>query len=89
MHKVFGLFTISTVAFLASPAGAETDSTGKLLSPAVPGGLTSSEVAARARATSYRAAQQSEALAQAEARLDQALVAYYPKLTLSAVYQRN
>jgi outer membrane protein len=89
MHKFVGLFSVMSVALFASPAGAEAEATGALLSPAMPGGLTSSQVAAGARATSYRAAEQSQALAQAEAKLDQALVAYYPKLTLSAVYQRN
>jgi outer membrane protein TolC len=53
-----------------------------------PGGLTSDEAASHAETTSYDAGQRRQELAAAEARLYQALVAYYPRLGLTASYTR-
>jgi outer membrane protein TolC len=58
------------------------------MAPNPAGGLTSDQVAARAAETSFDAAARRQALAAAEARLDQAKVAYYPKLTLTGAYTR-
>jgi outer membrane protein len=58
------------------------------LAPAVGGGLTSDVVATRARETNFDAAAKVEALKAANARLEQARVAYYPRLTLTARYTR-
>src|SRR4051794_36593172 len=52
------------------------------------GGLTADEVAIRAQETSFDAAARREAIAAAEARVDQAYVAYYPKLALTGRYAR-
>ncbi len=72
--------------------GADAISSGStveaLFPPPIAGGLSADQVARRAAATSYRAAAQGQALAAAEARLDQALVAYFPKLTVTASYTR-
>jgi outer membrane protein len=66
------------------PLGAAIDA---LLTPSA-GGLTSEQAAQRAQTTSYDAAQRRQELAAAEARLYQALVAYYPRLALTASYTR-
>src|SRR4051794_7511164 len=52
------------------------------------GGLTADEVAVRAQETSFDAAARREAIAAAEARVNQAQVAYYPRLTLTGRYGR-
>ncbi len=59
-----------------------------LFEQATPGGLTADEVARQARATSYVAAAQNEALVAAQARVNEALVAYFPKLTAIGSYTR-
>jgi outer membrane protein TolC len=69
-------------------AAQSSDSLTTLLAPATPGGLTSDTAATRTRDTSYDAAGKADALKQASAKLQQALTAYYPKLTLTARYQR-
>jgi len=85
---------VSRMAFCAtllagSAAGAQSpESLNTLLAPATPGGLTSETAATRARDTSYDAAGKAEALKAAGAKLQQALTAYYPKLTLTARYTR-
>jgi outer membrane protein TolC len=71
-------------AFAASPA----DKLDVHLTPKSSGGLTSDEVASRAQETSFDAAARRQALVAAEARLDQAKVAYYPKLALTGSYTR-
>ncbi|MET0594255.1 MAG: TolC family protein, partial [Polyangiaceae bacterium] len=58
------------------------------LAPVSSSGLTAEQVAKRAEETSFDAAAKRQALAAAEARLDQATVAYYPKLTLTGNYTR-
>jgi outer membrane protein TolC len=58
------------------------------MAPSPGGGLTSEQVAARAQETSFDAAARRQALAAAEARLEQAKVAYLPKLTLTGSYTR-
>src|SRR5258708_5679437 len=80
----------STAALPARAAGAQAPDTldSRLSPPISGGGLTSEQVAARAKETSFDAAQKREALNAAEAKLDEALVAYYPKLQLTARYQR-
>jgi outer membrane protein TolC len=55
---------------------------------ATPGGLVSDEVARRASANSFDALAQQKALLAASAKVDQALVAYVPKLSLTARYTR-
>jgi outer membrane protein TolC len=52
------------------------------------GGLTADQVAARAQETSFDAAARREAIHAAEGRLEQAAVAYVPKLTLTGRYTR-
>jgi outer membrane protein TolC len=83
------ILSIAGLLVLEGLAHAQPSSVDALIAAGTPGGLTSDQVALRARATSYNAAAQRAVLAQAEARLDQALVAYFPRLTLSATYQRN
>jgi outer membrane protein len=58
------------------------------LAPSPGGGLTADQVAARAQETSFDAAARREAIHAAEARLGQAQVAYYPKLTFTGRYTR-
>ncbi|HEX9295574.1 MAG TPA: hypothetical protein VF881_07055, partial [Polyangiaceae bacterium] len=53
-----------------------------------PGGLTSEAVGTRAEATSFEAAARREDLAAAVAAVDQALVAYFPKVTVTGRYTR-
>jgi outer membrane protein TolC len=81
------LATPDARAEAAEPRGASTQTLDAFLAPA-PGGLTSAQAAQRARDTSYDAAQRRQALAAAEARLDEAMVAYYPKLQLLGSYTR-
>jgi outer membrane protein TolC len=71
-----------------SAAAQSPDSLNALLAPATPGGLTSDAAATRARETSFDAAGKADALKSASAKLQQALVAYAPKLTLTARYTR-
>jgi outer membrane protein TolC len=52
------------------------------------GGLTSDQAALAAERTTYDAAQRRQELAAADAKVDEAMVAYYPKLALTAAYQR-
>jgi outer membrane protein TolC len=70
------------------PAEVPADSLAARLAPVSSAGLTADQVARRAEETSFDAAARRQALAAAEARLDQAQVAYYPKLTLTANYTR-
>jgi outer membrane protein TolC len=56
--------------------------------PIDPKGLTADTVGARARATSFSAKAQAEALRAAAARVDQAWVNYLPRLTAQASYTR-
>ena len=53
-----------------------------------PGGLTSVVVATRAEATSYDVLSKKEDLEAAAAQVDQALVAYFPRLTATGRYMR-
>src|SRR5205823_1116348 len=53
-----------------------------------PGGLTAEQVAERARKTSFDVKARREEVAAAAAGVDQALVAYFPRLALSARYTR-
>lgn len=53
-----------------------------------PGGLTADEVARRAAATSFEVRARGEELRAAAAGVDQALTAYFPRLSLSARYVR-
>jgi outer membrane protein TolC len=85
---------VSRMAFCAAllaegaAAAQAPDTLDARLAPAAGGGLTSDVVATRARETNFDAAAKTEALNAANARLDQARVAYYPKLTLTARYTR-
>jgi outer membrane protein TolC len=84
------LSAIGFAASIQSPALAA-DQPGALderLAPPPGGGLTADQVAARARDTSLDAAASHEAIRAAEAKLDQAEVAYYPRLTLTGSYTR-
>src|SRR5712671_2898743 len=58
------------------------------LAPSAAGGLTADQVATRAQETSFDAAARREAIRAAEGKLEQATVAYIPKLTLTAKYTR-
>jgi outer membrane protein len=74
----------------AGVIGAEvaSDTLDVRLAPSESGGLTSEQVAQRAQETSFDAAARRQALAAAEARLEQAKIAYYPRLTLTGSYTR-
>jgi outer membrane protein len=94
---ILGVFLAATVeavahssAMAANPpeTAGRPDSLQSRLVPVSSGGLTSDQVAARAQETSFDAAARRQALASAEARLEQAKNAYYPKLTLTGSYQR-
>ena len=69
-------------------AEAPRDTLDVRLAPSETGGLTSEQVAQRAQETSFDAAGRRHALAAAEARLQQAKVAFYPRLTLTGSYTR-
>jgi outer membrane protein len=75
-----------TARVIGREAGA--DSLELRLAPSEGGGLTSDQVARRAGETSFDAAARRQALAAAEARLEQAKLAYYPRLTLTGSYTR-
>jgi outer membrane protein TolC len=84
---------LSTICFAvsisASALAAEPQVTlDERLAPTPGGGLTADQVASRAQETSFDAAARREAIRAAEARLDQATVAYVPKLTLTGRYTR-
>ena len=74
------------------PAESETDAAtliSKLRSMlGRPGGLTSAVVATRAEATSYDVLSKKEDIEAAAAQVDQALVAYFPRLTATGRYMR-
>src|SRR5262245_16360707 len=53
-----------------------------------PGGLTAEQVAKRARSTSFDVKARQEEVVAAAAGVDQALVAYFPRLALTARYTR-
>jgi outer membrane protein len=74
--------SIPTSALAAEPQG----TLDERLAPPPGGGLTADQVASRAQETSFDAAARREAIASAEARLEQAKAAYYPRLTLTARY---
>jgi outer membrane protein TolC len=76
----------------APPAGTESEAAtleaklGNVLGK--PGGLTSAVVATRAEATSFEVQARREELEAAAAQVDQALVAYFPRLTATGRYMR-
>jgi outer membrane protein TolC len=72
----------------AAAEAAPSDTLDVRLAPSSSSGLTSEQVAARAQETSFDAGARRQALAAAEARLEQAKVAYYPRLTLTGSYTR-
>src|SRR6266699_1445122 len=74
--------SISASALAAEPQG----TLDERLAPAPGGGLTADQVASRAQETSFDAAARREAIASAEAKVDQANAAYFPRLTLTARY---
>jgi outer membrane protein TolC len=79
----------------AAPAGAASNADANIgpsplqtaLAPE-PGGLTPDEVAKRASATSFNVAARQAELEAASARVDQALIGYFPRVTLTASYTR-
>jgi outer membrane protein TolC len=80
---------LGVIVLTGGVAGAQSpESLNTLLAPATPGGLTSDTAATRVRETSNDAAGKAYALKAANAKLQQALTAYYPKLTLTARYTR-
>src|SRR5690349_7483297 len=94
---MLGVLCATTVRALADDAAlaapppetaARPDTLQARLSPVTVGGLTSDQVAARAGETSFDAAARRQALLSAEALLDQARNAYYPKVTLTGSYTR-
>jgi outer membrane protein TolC len=84
------LFSIGCAVFLPAGAlGAEQQGTlEERLASALVGGLTADQVAARAQDTSNEAAAQRDAIRAAEARLEQAKVAFLPRMTLTGSYTR-
>ena len=88
---ILGVFCAATGQILStSPAAAAAppDTLDVRLAPITSGGLTSDQVAQRAQETSFDAAARRHALAAAEARLEQAKLAYYPRLTFTGSYTR-
>ena len=93
---IMGVFCAATAEILSSrpmlaaqPERPETrDTLEARLAPTASGGLTADEVARRAEETSFDAAARRHALAAAEARLEQAKIAYFPRLTLTGSYTR-
>src|SRR5262245_36174640 len=79
------LFSIGCAVFLPTAALAADPPTtlDERLAPAPAGGLTADQVAARAQQTSFDAAARRAAIDAAEARVDQAKAAYYPRLTVT------
>lgn len=81
----------AAVMLVGGVAGASEGSNAsgaKLASLVEPGGLTSAEVARRAASTSFDARAKEEGVRAAAARVDQALVSYFPRLGLTARYTR-
>src|SRR6185503_414063 len=88
---ILGVFCAATGHALSTGpalAAAPSETLDVRLAPSTSGGLTSEQVAQRAQETSFEAAAFRQALTAAEARLEQAKVAYYPKLTLLGSYTR-
>src|SRR5450432_875576 len=89
MKNIESRMVLGAVLLAAGSAGAQPHETlDARLAPGAAGGLTSDQVATRARESSFDAAAKTEAPKAADARLEQAQVAYYPKLTLTARYTR-
>jgi outer membrane protein TolC len=87
----FGTTLLATAVATAAPDSNEPDATlesklGNVLGK--PGGLTAALVAERAEATSFDVQSKKEELVAAAAQVDQALVAYFPRLTGTARYTR-
>jgi outer membrane protein TolC len=72
----------------AGAADQPPDTLESRLAPSQSGGLTADQVAARAQETSFDAAARREAIASAEAKLEQAKIAYVPRLTVTGRYTR-
>jgi outer membrane protein len=89
---ILGFFCAAAISHAlangAPVAEAPPDTLDKRLAPSTSGGLTSDQVAQRAQETSFDAAARRHALAAAEARLEQAKIAYYPRLTFTGSYTR-
>jgi outer membrane protein TolC len=86
----FGATLLAAGAVSAGPAADDTGTLDSKLGRVLgsPGGLTSDVVAARAEATSFDIKAKRAELEAAAAGVDQALVAYFPKLTGVARYTR-
>lgn len=69
------------------PAPPEKEDALAVLAPTA-GGLTAEDVARRAAATSFEVKAKEEAIRAAQAKVDQAAVAYVPKITLTGRYTR-
>src|SRR5438128_8792222 len=80
-----GFATLLEVSAFAAEQQATLD---ERLAPAPGGGLTANQVAARAEETNFDAAARRDAIVSAEAKLEQAKAAYFPKVTLTARYTR-
>jgi outer membrane protein len=86
--SAFAICSLVQAPALAAEQKEQQSSLEERLAPPPGGGLTSDQVAQRAEDTSYDAAARREAVRAAEAKVDQALVGYWPKLTLTARYAR-
>lgn len=89
----FGTALLAAEVALAAPETAEQDATATLESKlgtvmGRPGGLTADVVATRAEATSFDVVSKRQELEAAAAQVDQALVAYFPRLSGTARYTR-
>ncbi|MET0593660.1 MAG: TolC family protein [Polyangiaceae bacterium] len=89
----FGTALLAAGVAQAAPETAEQDATATLESKlgtvmGRPGGLTADVVATRAEATSYDVVSKRQELEAAAAQVDQALVAYFPRLSGTARYTR-
>jgi outer membrane protein TolC len=86
-HSLFATLLLGTVASAAdAPAPSLQEKLNGVLGR--PGGLTADRVAARAESTSFEIIAKSEELNAAAAGVDQALVGYFPRLTLTGRYTR-
>jgi outer membrane protein len=85
---VLGLACVATSQIAMAAPQDQSPGVAAILPPSTPGGLTSDEVARRAQVTSPNALAQRQAIMAAEARLQEAVVGYYPRLTVTGRYTR-
>ena len=88
MKRLFAVLVLSTTSSFVSSALAQQAPVPMQELVGRQGGLTSDEAARRASATSYEVRAKNKAVLAAAAEVDKALVAWFPRLTLTARYTR-